>query len=98
MTIQRPKYLDMLTAGQGNGLKNSYRWQAVWQIVPLVRPIPQLFTPARCEEDHIIGISLDDRRSRALRILSLLDYIDTRLQKDGNAILFLMRYSLLMIL
>ncbi|MDI9606418.1 MAG: AAA family ATPase, partial [Bacteroidota bacterium] len=86
MTIQRPKYLDMLIAGQGNGLvkivTGGRRCGKSFLLFVLFR---NYLLRQGVEEDHIIGISFDDRRSRALRDPdTLLDYIDTRLQKDGK--------------
>lgn len=86
MTIQRPKYLEMLIAGQGNGLvkivTGGRRCGKSFLLFVLFR---NYLLRQGVEEDHIIGISFDDRRSRALRDPdTLLDYIDTRLQKDGK--------------
>lgn len=86
MYFNRKKYLERLVAGRGNGLV---------KIVTGVRRCGKSFLLFNIfinwlkengvNEDHIIGLSLDDFRQRKLRKPdALLDHIEERLSKDGN--------------
>lgn len=86
MTIQRDKYLQQLIAAKGNGMV---------KIVTGIRRcgksflLMNLFHKHLIQEgvpsNHIIELSLDNRRNRHLRNPdALLDYIDDRIQPDGE--------------
>ena len=86
MVFGRQQYLEKLIAGRGNGLV---------KIVTGVRRCGKSFllftlfhewlTSQGVDKDRIIELSLDDRRSKALRDPdALLDYIDARVKDDGQ--------------
>ena len=86
MIFKRQKYIDKLVAGQGNGLV---------KIVTGGRRCGKsflLFNLFHCyllshgiSEDHIIELSLDERKSKRLRNPdALLDYVEERVKKDGS--------------
>lgn len=86
MTIQRDKYLQQLVAAKGNGMV---------KIVTGIRRcgksflLMNLFHNHLIQEgvslDHIIELSLDNRRNRHLRNPdALLDYIDGKILPDGE--------------
>ena len=86
MIITRQKYLEMLVAGQGNGLV---------KIVTGGRRCGKSFLPFQIfhqyllqhgvDEGHLIEVSLDDRRNRKLCDPdALLDYLDSRIKSDGK--------------
>lgn len=86
MLFERKRYLNKLIASRGNGLV---------KIITGVRRCGKsflLFTlwhdwlvANGVEESHIIGLQLDDLRSRRLRNPEkLLDYVDSKTGKDGQ--------------
>ena len=86
MIIERKKYLDMLIESQGNGLvKIITGGRRCGKSFLLFTIFHNYLLDHGIKEDHIIELSLDDRRSRPLRNPdSLLDYIDAHLHKDGE--------------
>ncbi len=84
MIIQRQTYLDRLVAGIGNGLvKIVTGGRRCGKSFLLFTLFHQYLVRHGVAESHIIELSLDDRRSRALRNPdTLLDYIDAHLQDD----------------
>ena len=86
MIIPRQKYLDLLIAGQGNGLvKIVTGGRRCGKSFLLFTIFHQYLLTQGVEESHIIEVSLDDRRSRPLRNPdALLDYIESRLHQDGQ--------------
>lgn len=86
MVIQRKKYLDRLVAGIGNGLvKIVTGGRRCGKSFLLFTLFHQYLVEYGVPENHIIELSLDDRRCRALRNPdALLDYIDAHLQNDGE--------------
>ena len=86
MIIQRKKYLDMLISGEKNNLV---------KIVTGIRRSGKSFLLFKLfhgyliekgvDEKHIIELSFDDLRNKKLRNPeTLLEYIDTHLQKDSK--------------
>ena len=86
MFFERKKYLELLVKGQGNGMV---------KIVTGIRRCGKSFLLFEIfckhllahdiEEDHIIGLSLDDLRNRKLRDPErLLSYIDKHIKHDGR--------------
>ncbi len=86
MIIQRQNYLDRLVAGIGNGLvKIVTGGRRSGKSFLLFTLFHQYLVEHGVADSHIIELSLDDRRSRALRNPDvLLDYIDAHLQNDGE--------------
>ena len=85
MVIQRPKYLKQLVAAKGNGMV---------KIVTGIRRCGKSFLlmtlfhnhlkEQGVSDDHIIELSLDNRRNKHLRNPDvLLDFIDNKIQSDG---------------
>ncbi len=86
MIIPRKKYLDMLVAGIGNGLvKIVTGGRRCGKSFLLFTIFHNYLLEQGVEEDHIIELSLDDRKSRALRNPdTLLDYVEQHLHQDGK--------------
>lgn len=87
MVIQRKNYLDKLIAGQGNGLvKIVTGGRRCGKSFLLFNLFHSYLVENGISSDHIIEVSLDDRRSKPLRNPdALLDYIDNRISKDGSS-------------
>ena len=86
MIIERNYYLNRLIEGQGNGLvkivTGGRRCGKSFLLFNLFR---NHLLESGVPEDHIIGLSLDDRRSSPLRDPDkLLDYIDSKVKSDGK--------------
>lgn len=86
MIITRQKYLDMLVAGQGNGLvKIVTGGRRCGKSFLLFQIFHQYLLQHRVDEGHLIEVSLDDRRNRKLCDPdALLDYLDSRIKSDGK--------------
>lgn len=86
MIVQRKKYLDLLIAGQGNGLvKIVTGGRRCGKSFLLFTLFHNYLVEQGVAPDHIIEISLDDRRSiKLLNPDALLDYIDSLVKKDGK--------------
>ena len=86
MIFQRKKYLDRLIAGQGNGLvKIVTGGRRCGKSFLLLNLFHSYLTSQGISEDHIIELSLDERKSKPLRNPdALLDYIESRVSKDGS--------------
>lgn len=86
MVFKRTKYLEMLVAGQGNGLvKIVTGGRRCGKSFLLFTLFHQYIVGQGVAENHIIEVVLDDRRSRKLRDPDvLLDYIDGLVKKDGS--------------
>ena len=86
MIITRQKYLDMLVAGQGNGLvKIVTGGRRCGKSFLLFQIFHQYLLQHGVDEGHLIEVSLDDRRNRKLCDPdALLDYLDARIKSDGK--------------
>lgn len=86
MIITRQKYLDMLVAGQGNGLvKIVTGGRRCGKSFLLFQIFHQYLLQHGVDEGHLIEVSLDDRRNRKLCDPdTLLDYLDSRIKSDGK--------------
>ncbi len=86
MIITRQKYLDMLVAGQGNGLvKIVTGGRRCGKSFLLFQIFNQYLLQHGVDEGHLIEVSLDDRRNRKLCDPdALLDYLDSRIKSDGK--------------
>lgn len=86
MIITRQKYLDMLVAGQGNGLvKIVTGGRRCGKSFLLFQIFHQYLLQHGVDEGHLIEVSLDDRRNRRLCDPdALLDYLDSRIKSDGK--------------
>lgn len=86
MIITRQKYLDMLVAGQGNGLvKIVTGGRRCGKSFLLFQIFHQYLLQHGVDEGHLIEVSLDDRRNRKLCDPdALLDYLDSRIKSDGK--------------
>ncbi|MEH2794651.1 ATP-binding protein [Segatella copri] len=86
MIITRQKYLDMLVAGQGNGLvKIVTGGRRCGKSFLLLQIFHQYLLQHGVDEGHLIEVSLDDRRNRKLCDPdALLDYLDSRIKSDGK--------------
>lgn len=86
MIFQRQQYLDALIAGIGNGLvKIVTGGRRCGKSFLLFTIFHKYLLERGVNADHIIELSLDDRRSKPLRNPdTLLDYIDDHLAKDGQ--------------
>lgn len=86
MIITRQKYLDMLVAGQGNGLvKIVTGGRRCGKSFLLFQIFHQYLLQHGVDEGHLIEVSLDDRRNRKLCDPdALLDYLDSRINSDGK--------------
>ena len=86
MIIKRDYYLNQLIESQGNGLvkivTGGRRCGKSFLLFNLFR---NYLLDSGVSEDHIVGLSLDDRRSSPLRDPDkLLDYIDSKVRTDGK--------------
>ena len=86
MVIERKKYLDMLIAGEGNGLvKIVTGGRRCGKSFLLFNLFHNYLLENGIDTEHIIEVSLDDRRNRSLRNPdALLDFVDSRILKDGK--------------
>ena len=86
MIITRQKYLDMLVAGQGNGLvKIVTGGRRCGKSFLLFQIFHQYLLQHGVDEGHLIEVSLDDRRNRKLCDPdALLDYLDSRIKSDED--------------
>lgn len=86
MIITRQKYLEMLVAGQGNGLvKIVTGGRRCGKSFLLFQIFHQYLLQHGVDEGHLIEVSLDDRRNRKLcNPDALLDYLDSRIKSDGK--------------
>lgn len=86
MIIPRNKYLEMLISSIGNGLvKIITGGRRCGKSFLLFTIFHNHLIESGVEEDHIIELSLDDRRSKEVRNPdNLLHYIDSKIQKDGK--------------
>lgn len=86
MIITRQKYLDMLVAGQGNGLvKIVTGGRRCGKSFLLFQIFHQYLLQHGVDEGYLIEVSLDDRRNRKLCDPdALLDYLDSRIKSDGK--------------
>lgn len=86
MIITRQKYLDMLVAGQGNGLvKIVTGGRRCGKSFLLFQIFHKYLLQHGVDEEHLIEVSLDDRRNRKLCDPdTLLDYLDARIKSDGK--------------
>ena len=86
MIITRQKYLEMLVAGQGNGLvKIVTGGRRCGKSFLLFQIFHQYLLQHGVDEGHLIEVSLDDRRNRKLCDPdALLDYLDSRIKSDGK--------------
>lgn len=86
MIITRQKYLDMLVAGQGNGLvKIVTGGRRCGKSFLLFQIFHQYLLQHGVDEGHLIEVSLDDRRNRKLCDPdALLDYLDSRIKSDSK--------------
>lgn len=86
MIITRQKYLDMLVAGQGNGLvKIVTGGRRCGKSFLLFQIFHQYLLQHGVDEGHLIEVSLDDRRNRKLCDPdALLDYLDSRIKSNGK--------------
>ena len=86
MIITRQKYLEMLVAGQGNGLvKIVTGGRRCGKSFLLFQIFHQYLLQHGVDEEHLIEVSLDDRRNRKLCDPdALLDYLDSRIKSDGK--------------
>lgn len=86
MIITRQKYLEMLVAGQGNGLvKIVTGGRRCGKSFLLFQIFHQYLLQHGVDEGHLIEVSFDDRRNRKLCDPdALLDYLDSRIKSDGK--------------
>lgn len=86
MIFGRQQYLDKLIAGRGNGLvKIVTGGRRCGKSFLLFTLFHEWLTSQGVDKDRVIELSLDDRRSKALRDPdALLDYIDARVKDDGQ--------------
>ncbi|MBR5655965.1 MAG: ATP-binding protein [Prevotella sp.] len=86
MVFKRQKYVDELVAGQGNGLvKIVTGGRRCGKSFLLFNLFYGYLISHGVSEDHIIKISLDDKKSKPLRNPdALLEYIDKRIKIDGS--------------
>ena len=86
MIFKRQKYVDKLIAGQGNGMvKIVTGGRRCGKSFLLFNLFHKYLVEHGINDDHIIELSLDDRKSKPLRNPdTLLDFIDTRVKMDGS--------------
>ncbi len=86
MIIHRDKYLQKLIASQGNGMvKIVTGIRRTGKSFLLMTLFHQYLIANGVQDDHIIELSLDNRRNKHLRNPdTLLDYIDNKIQKNGQ--------------
>ena len=84
MIFKREKYLDKLVAGQGNGLvKIVTGGRRCGKSFLLFNLFHNYLVSSGINENHIIELSLDDRKSKALRNPdALLDYVNSKIADD----------------
>ena len=85
MIIPREKYLQQLIAAEGNGMvKIVTGIRRSGKSFLLMTLFHRHLIEQGVQENHIIEISLDNRKNKRLRDPdALLDYIDSRVQADG---------------
>lgn len=86
MVVKRQKYLDLLVAGLGNGLvKIVTGGRRCGKSFLLFNLFASYLKDNGVDDDHIIGVALDEWRNRQLlNPDALLDFIDARVHKDGK--------------
>lgn len=86
MIFKRQKYIDKLVASQGNGLvKIVTGGRRCGKSFLLFNLFHNYLVSHDVSEDHIIELSLDDRKSRPFRNPdTLLDFIENQVKKDGT--------------
>lgn len=86
MIFKRQHYVDKLVAGIGNGLvKIVTGGRRCGKSFLLFNLFHKHLTEIGTKEDHIIELSLDERKNRHLRNPDLLlQYVEDRIRKDGN--------------
>lgn len=86
MIFKRQKYIEKLVASQGNGLvKIVTGGRRCGKSFLLFNLFHNYLVSHDVCEDHIIELSLDDRKSKPFRNPdTLLDYIENRVKKDGT--------------
>ena len=86
MIISRDKYLQQLIAAEGNGMvKIVTGIRRSGKSFLLMTLFHQYLINHNVTEDHIIEISLDNRKSKKLRQPdTLIDYIDSKTRPDGQ--------------
>ena len=86
MIIKRDKYLGQLIDAKGNGMvKIVTGIRRSGKSFLLMTLFHQYLIEHQVPENHIIEISLDNRKSKRLREPdTLLDYIDSKIQTDGQ--------------
>ena len=86
MIIPREKYLQQLIAAKGNGMvKIVTGIRRSGKSFLLMTLFHRHLIEQGVQENHIIEISLDNRKNKRLRDPdTLLDYIDSRVQTDGR--------------
>lgn len=86
MIFKRKKYLDKLVVGQGNGLvKIVCGGRRCGKSFLLFNLFHQYLIESGIGDDHIIELSLDERKNKHLRNPDLLlDYIDNKIGNDND--------------
>jgi len=86
MIIKRQKYLDLLIAGRGNGLvKLVTGGRRCGKSFLLFNLFVSYLKENGVDDDHIIGVALDEWRNRQLLDPdALLNFIDARIHKDNK--------------
>lgn len=86
MIISRDRYIKQLIAAMGNGMvKIVTGIRRSGKSFLLMTLFHQYLTDQGIHENHIIEISLDNRKNKRLRNPdALLEYIDSRVQPDGE--------------
>lgn len=86
MIVKRQKYVDLLVAGLGNGLvKIVTGGRRCGKSFLLFNLFVSYLKDNGVDDDHIIGIALDEWRNRHLLDPdALLDFIDAHVKKDGK--------------
>ncbi|MBR1800279.1 MAG: ATP-binding protein [Bacteroidaceae bacterium] len=86
MIISRDKYLQQLIAAKGNGMvKIVTGIRRSGKSFLLMTLFHQHLIKQGVQEDHIIEISLDNRRNKSLRQPdTLLDFVDSKIKADGQ--------------
>lgn len=86
MVVKRQKYLDLLVAGLGNGLvKIVTGGRRCGKSFLLFNLFASYLKDNGVDDDHIIGVALDEWRNRQLlNPDALLDFIDAHVHKDGK--------------
>lgn len=86
MIVKRQKYLDLLVAGLGNGLvKIVTGGRRCGKSFLLFNIFVGYLKGKGVDDNHIIGVALDEWRNRQLLDPdTLLDYIDANIHKDGK--------------